>query len=182
MKESPATTADGSRLRLETSSWFAVVRAYLECSRRYSQMLQHFDVTVAQYDVLGAIDGLGDDAMPRAIAQRLLVTAANVSGVIRRLEERGLIELNEHPSDGRSFVCALTPAGRRLTQDARSAAARFIRAQLEPFDNKSLKLVEALMRDMYSHLLTLDPDSLALPNNPSNFSSAPDRAPAVTKE
>lgn len=176
------TTGDGSRHRLETSSWFAVVRAYLECSRRYAQMLQHFDVTVAQYDVLVAIESLGNDAVPRAIAERLLVTPANISGVIRRLQERELISLSEHPKDGRSFVCALTPEGRALTHDARSAAARFIKAQLAPFDDKSLTLVEALMRDMHSHLKTLDPQTLALPDDLSNFTAATHGAAAVTKE
>ena len=71
------------RATLETSSWFTVVKAYLECNRRYAEMMQHFDLTIAQYDVLAAIESLGEDALPKGIADRLVVTRANISGVIR---------------------------------------------------------------------------------------------------
>ncbi len=161
MKELPKTASKGRREQLETASWFAVVRAYLECSKRYTQMLQHFDLTVAQYDALRAIESLGSNAVPKAIAERLVVTRANITGLIRRLEERGLVKLKSHSEDGRSIVCSLTRSGRTLTDRAHAAADRFVRAQLQPFDDQTLGYVEGMMRDMHSHLQTLDPEALA---------------------
>ena len=38
------------------------------------------------FDALASIDALGDEAQPKAVADRLLVTRANVSGLLRRLD------------------------------------------------------------------------------------------------
>ncbi len=164
MREQPHATGRSPRARLETASWFAVVKAYLECSKRYTQMLEHFDLTVAQYDVLRAIESLDTAAVPKLIAERLVVSRANITGVLRRLEERGLVRLTTHREDARSVVCTLTRRGRSLTARAHAAADRFVRAQLKPFDDQSLHQVEAWMRDMHEHLQTLDPEQLAKPN------------------
>ena len=163
MRELPGSSHSNQREQLETTSWFAVVRAYLECSKRYTQMLEHFDLTIAQYDVLRAIETLEGNAVPKAIADRLVVSRANITGLLRRLEERGLVKLRPHSQDARSIVCTLTRRGRSLTDKAHAAAERFVRAQLEPFDNQSLADVEALMRQMHRHLQTLDPKALAAP-------------------
>lgn len=154
-------SADARRAALETASWLAVVRAYEECGRRYARMLDHFDLTISQFDVLLAVQQLADEAMPKHIAQRLLVTRPNVTGLLRRLEERQLIQMVPHASDGRALICRLTPAGSRRVRDARSAAERFVRAQTAPFPDRDLAAIQALMRNMYQHLQSLDPDRIA---------------------
>ncbi|GEM_PF-1053163 len=154
--------AVSSRAALETSSWFAVVRAYEECGRRYGQMLEHFELSVSQFDVLVAIQHLGAEAMPKSIAERLLVTRANVTGLLRRLEERELIHMIPHHSDGRAMTCGLTDLGKRRVRGAQKAAERFVRAQTAGLTDRDLSRIESLMRDMYQHLQTLDPDAIAL--------------------
>ncbi|MEM1188565.1 MAG: MarR family winged helix-turn-helix transcriptional regulator [Pseudomonadota bacterium] len=157
-----ARTGKGQkRSDLETSSWFAVVRAYEECARRYARMLEHFELTTSQFDALVAIEHLGLAAMPKSIAEHLLVTRPNVTGLLRRLEERELIRMTPHASDGRALLCGLTPTGRRCVRSARRAAERFVRAQAAPFSNGELQSLEDLMRGMYRHLKTMDPDILA---------------------
>ncbi len=168
VKVVPETSRENRRERLETASWFAVVRAYLECSKRYTRMLQHFDLTVAQYDALRAIESLGEEAVPKAIADRLVVTRANITGLIRRLEERGLVRLKAHSDDGRSIICSITPSGRKLTDRAHAAADRFVRAQLQPFDDRTLEYVEGMMKDMHTHLQTLNPEALAAGSDTNN--------------
>ena len=147
--------------RLQATSWIAVVETYQECNRRYSAMLREFDLTVPQFDVLSAIDSLGADAMPKRIADRMLVTRGNVTGVINRLQERGLIATRHTPGDKRSFVCELTRDGARLFRSAKKGAALFIDEQLSPFDESEMRSIEEKMRRMRSHLLTLDPVAIA---------------------
>ena len=162
IRQSPErTTARSQRETREFSSWFSVVRTYEECARRYGSMLEHFGLTVSQFDALSSIDALGEDAQPKAVADRLLVTRANVSGLLRRLEERGLIEITPHESDKRSLRCSLTAEGRALTARAQTAAARFVRAQLAPFPTAVLDAMEQQMRAMHAHLQRLDPAALA---------------------
>ena len=149
------------RQQLQTTSWLAVVRAYNECTRRYARLLACFDLTIPQFDAMTAIRALGDDATPHAIADRLLVTRGNVTGVLRRLKEGELISTRHNERDGRSFVCRLTRAGRQRMGRARAAAALFIEAQLAPFDDGELENTERQMTRMYEHLQRVDPEGLA---------------------
>ena len=148
------------RKKLQASSWFSVVRAYQECNRRYGQLLKGFDLTIPQFDVMSAIHQLADRSTPKAIAAELVVTRGNITGVLHRLQERGLIRTRHNEQDGRSFVCELTPDGRELLRQARGAAALFVDAQLAPFDDAALRETEKQMKRMRSHLQTIDPDAI----------------------
>ena len=149
-----------SRRKLEASSWLAVVRAYQECTRLYQKLMQDFNLTIPQFDVLNTITRLGDDATPKAIAAELLVTRGNITGVLYRLEENNLIETHANERDGRSFICELTNEGNDLLKRARKAAAGFISHQLSPFTDAELRQTEAQMREMYAHLREVDLQAL----------------------
>ena len=148
------------RTKLEATSWFAVVRAYQECNRRYAQLLKRFDLTIPQFDVLNAVRQLGAQATPRAIADELVVTRGNITGVLHRLQERSLMVTRHHAHDGRSFVCTLTSTGIALLQEARLAAATFVKCQLAPFADRELQETETQMQRMRQHLRTIDPDEI----------------------
>ena len=149
------------RQRLEAESWLAVIQAYQTCTRRYAQMLEHFELTIPQFDLLTAVWRLRDDATPKAIAGELLVTKGNVTGLVSRLETMGLLVRRPHRTDGRSFCCEFTSDGLALYREARTAAARFIAAQLAPFDDHELENTRVQMRRMRAHLETLDPHRIA---------------------
>ena len=148
--------------KLESSCWFAVVEAYQACNRRYSTMLREFDLTIPQYDVLSAIDKLGPHAQPKQIADELVVTRGNVTGLLTRLQERRLIRTRQSESDGRSFLCELTSQGQSLLRDARAAAAMFISEQLAPFDDASKEEMQATMQRMKAHLESMDPIAIVM--------------------
>ncbi|MEJ2385663.1 MAG: alpha/beta fold hydrolase [Xanthomonadales bacterium] len=152
---------DEHRQRLEAESWLAVIQAYQTCTRRYAQMLEHFGLTIPQFDVMTAVRRLRDDATPKAIADQLLVTKGNVTGLVSRLEARGVLVRRPHSTDGRSFYCELTNDGLALYREARAAAARFVGAQLAPFEDEDLARTREQMRRMREHLETLDPHGIA---------------------
>jgi DNA-binding MarR family transcriptional regulator len=149
-----------TRKQLEAGSWLAVVRAYHACNRRYARLLEAFGLTVTQFDVLAAVRTLGPDAMPRAIADELVVTRGNITGVLHRLQERGLVSTRAHVRDGRSFVCQLTPDGEALLGKARAAAAAFIEEQLAPFGDAELEHTWQQMERMREHLASVDPQAI----------------------
>lgn len=149
------------RQSAELASWFAVVKAYLECERRYSAMMNEFSLTIPQFDVLSAIDALGEEALPSSIADRLLVTKANVTGLLKRLQDRQLVSTCNHPSDRRAMLCKLTALGQVRFAAARAASARFIQAQLAPYSEDSLNELGALMTHMQEHLHAMDPKAIA---------------------
>lgn len=148
-------------MNLRLQSWMAVVVAYQSCTRKYSQMLEEFGLTAPQFDVLLAVDALQAQATPKHIAQRLLVTKGNITGVLSRLEAAGLIERRPHAQDGRSMVCSLSATGQHTLDLARRAAAAFIEQQLAPFDDEAVNRIGQDMRRMTQHLRALDPVAIA---------------------
>ncbi len=149
------------RQRLEGESWLSVVHAYLACTRRYAQMLEHFDLTIPQFDLMSAVYRQRGNATPKAIAADMFVTPGNVTGLMTRLEAQGLLARRPHATDGRSCCCELTEDGLALFREARAAASRFISAQLQPFDDDDLTRTRDQMLEMRAHLDALDPHSLA---------------------
>ncbi|MFK8054053.1 MAG: MarR family winged helix-turn-helix transcriptional regulator [Woeseiaceae bacterium] len=149
------------RQRIEQASWFAVVEAYEKCGRLYAAMLDELSLTVAQYDALIVVRSLADEATPRAIAERLLVTRGNVTGLLRRLQDNGLLSTEKHPTDARSFLCHLTDEALRRLKLADKAASEFIRQQLAPFDSNALSHLERDMKRMSQHLDSMQPTKIA---------------------
>jgi len=141
---------------LASSAWLSVVRAYQTCTKRYEELLALHGLSAAQFDCMDAIDRLGDEALPKHIADALLVTRGNVTGLIRRLERAGLVQLEPHAADGRARLIRLTDQGAVLHQAAKRSARAFVRAQLAPFDRFDLDQTHAVMNTMHFHLLDLD--------------------------
>lgn len=150
------TSDPTARSQLQTRSWFAVVLAYQSCERQYARLLDGFGLSIAQFEVLNAIDELGDRATPALIAQRLLVTKGNVTGLLRRLGESGLVRMAPNPDDGRSMLCRLGPGVAATLAAARRAGAAFIAEQLAPFSDAQLTATEVQMTRMRHHLEQID--------------------------
>src|SRR5690348_5700518 len=82
----------------------------------------HFTTTVAALDLAPAqaralheLD-LDRPLSMRELAERLKSDPSNVTGLIDRLEARGLVERRPDPTDRRIKGLALTPAGARLRE------------------------------------------------------------------
>lgn len=60
-----------------------------------------------------ALRELSDPITARELAGRMVCEPSNVTFVLDRLEQQGLIERQPHPKDRRAKQIVLTPAGRR---------------------------------------------------------------------
>jgi DNA-binding MarR family transcriptional regulator len=84
-----------------------------------------------------------------ALARVLVCDASNVSQIVARLEDRGLVERTVDGRDRRVKLVRITPAGRRTYRRvrARFAYARDALAQLGPDERRELhRLLEKMSR------------------------------------
>jgi len=103
-------------------AWVQLARAYALLSRRLQTgTLAVHGLTVPQYEALFFLHAMPDDALltQQELSARLLVTKGNVTGLIDRLAERGLVERRADPGDRRLNRLALTAEGRALFTRAR---------------------------------------------------------------
>ena len=93
------------------------VRLLAQCYQSFERLsgrhLRELGLTPAQFDIvatLGNLEGLNF----RDLGELTLITKGTLTGVIARLQSRGLVERFPNPQDGRSEMLRLTAAGNEL--------------------------------------------------------------------
>ena len=71
---------------------------------------------------------------PSQLAVRERIQRPTATRVIARLEETGLVDRTQDPVDRRSFVVALTPAGRELLARVRTRKNAYLARRLRDLD------------------------------------------------
>ena len=94
--------------------WIRLAKCTDLVLREIRRSHQESPLTLPQFDALAQLLRHPDGMTTGALSEALLVTAGNVTGITRRLLERGLISVTPGARDRRIKIHRLTPAGRRL--------------------------------------------------------------------
>jgi DNA-binding MarR family transcriptional regulator len=126
----------------------ALLSFHSRLERFLSDGLAIHGTTLAQYDVLMTLCH-GNGITQQELAERLLVTKANVVGLIDRVSAAGWVERRPDPEDRRVNRLYLTDAGRKLAIKAQPAQYALVKKIFG-------KLTEAELRQMHALLGRLD--------------------------
>ncbi|MFB7913263.1 MarR family winged helix-turn-helix transcriptional regulator [Streptomyces sp. NPDC056061] len=119
-----------------------VVARYYE---EYDEAAAAHSLTGAQARVLGL---LALEPMPmRRIAQKLKCEPSNVTGIVDRLEARGLVERRPDPADRRVKLAAPTEQGTRTARQLRDSLT-FAREPLAELSDAERATLRDLLRRM----------------------------------
>lgn len=122
----------------------SIMRAQQLVLARMDAALKPFGLTFARYEALRLLSFTRNGRLPMAkIGVRLMVHPASVTHTITRLEAQGLVRREAHPTDGRTTLAAITPAGRRLVERATKAVGS-VRFGLDLDDTRVAELVDIL--------------------------------------
>ncbi|WP_417769799.1 MarR family winged helix-turn-helix transcriptional regulator [Stappia sp.] len=77
-----------------------------------SHLRAEFDVTLPRFDLMAQLEKAADGLTLGELSRRMMVSAGNVTGLVERLVQDGLVERRPAPGDRRSALVSLTPAGR----------------------------------------------------------------------
>lgn len=116
--------------------WFRFLRLHQRAHAAMTRRLKSIGLSVAQFDLLSTLTE-SEGISQRDLAERLYVTKGNVSGLVDRLVEAGLVDRRAIPEDRRSYALHLTAEGRRLALAGMEAQKAFVHAtlgQLQPSD------------------------------------------------
>ncbi|MEW2085016.1 MULTISPECIES: MarR family transcriptional regulator [unclassified Streptomyces] len=118
-----------------------VARYYTE----YEQAAAEHSLTGAQARVLGLLTV--EPTPMRRIAQKLKCEPSNVTGIIDRLEARGLVERRPDPNDRRVKVAAPTEEGRVTARRLRESL-NFAREPLAGLSDEERTVLRDLLKRM----------------------------------
>jgi len=94
-------------------AWHLLVRFFFPQRSNLPSLAAELDLSPAQVHVLHLIEP-GQGVPMGRIAETLACDASNVTGLVDRLESRGLVRRRPSPDDRRVKVLDLTPAGSKL--------------------------------------------------------------------
>jgi DNA-binding MarR family transcriptional regulator len=93
-----------------SEAWALMHELLWESKSRFAAVSQEIDISPPQFHALRLLEP-GSEIPMRALAQSLFCDASNVTGIVDRLEARGLIERRSATHDRRVKMLALTPEG-----------------------------------------------------------------------
>jgi DNA-binding MarR family transcriptional regulator len=122
-------------------------------TRRLGPVFERQKITPQQWSVLSALNAEDGAVTLVGLSRRLGVTKQNMTGMIARLEQLGLAERNDDPSDMRSSRVQLTRRGRGVVEKVRPAYEEWLSSigggslserELQSLTRSVERLIEAL--------------------------------------
>jgi DNA-binding MarR family transcriptional regulator len=100
----------------------SIMRAQQIVLARVDEALKPFDLTFARYEALVLLTFSQRGSLPLGkMGERLMVHPTSVTNIVDRLEAQALVRRVDHPTDRRTTLCEITPAGRSLVTKATKA-------------------------------------------------------------
>jgi DNA-binding MarR family transcriptional regulator len=116
-----------------------------------ARMLGPAGVTFQQYNVLRILRGAGEAGLPTlSVAERMIEHTPGITGLIDRLEKKGLVERRRGADDRRVVTCYVTPAGLALLASLDPEADRFGAAVLSNLNGSEKKVLIRLLEKVRS--------------------------------
>ncbi len=81
-------------------------------ARLRRRLQRNFDTTMPRFDALAQLDRAADGMTLGRLSERMMVTKGNITGLVERMVEDGLVERLPVPADRRSSIVRLTAGGR----------------------------------------------------------------------
>lgn len=139
-----------------------LLRAAAHIRQKRVELLEQFALTEARYSVLAALKVAALEGLSQSeLAERLLQSESNISTLVERMQQEGLVDRLRSDADRRKRVLQLSPSGVRLLDRVEAAkrnwATRMVR--IVPADDRST--LALLMRQLVEGLEGHRSDSAA---------------------
>lgn len=106
--------------------------------------IRTLDLTPPQFDVIATLGGKPGMTC-RELGEQTLITKGTLTGMLDRLEARGLIRRDAVENDRRSVFVGLTPAGERLHARIFPEHVRHLRTCFAGLDSRELRQLDDLL-------------------------------------
>lgn len=127
-------------------TWVRVAWLYSKGFRRFAEKLTPLGISVAQYDLLACLVAAEPHNLKQSdLASRLLVTKGNVSGMLSRMTDQGMVQRADDPHDRRSKRIRITEEGRALYEKGRLAQESLIEELFGDLSREKLDFFEEVV-------------------------------------
>ena len=133
--------------RYSTTLFIRFLRFNLLSNRKVQDDLEKMGLTLPQYYVLATVGYSG--SLPFGeIGQKMMVTVSNLTGIVDRLEEKGLVARERDTHDRRVVHVKLTDKGRDLYMTAVTTFENSVSQFFSPLNRAEQKELSTLLRKL----------------------------------
>lgn len=138
--QNDADTSDSLRAELMNRLAFRLYQCANLLNKTGTRALEAHDVTTQQWAVIGALvrERWAGGIAVHQLASLLMVSRQNLTGVLSRLEDRGLVERVRNTKDSRSRLIRLTPDGWKRWEEMQGDIAEFYDRTMKDLSNSDL--------------------------------------------
>ncbi len=136
--------------------WFRFLRLHQRMTNGASAQLKTLGLSVAQFDLISTLserEGISQSEL----AERLYVTKGNVSGLVDRLVQAGLVQRRAIAGDRRSYAMHLTAEGRKLAEAGIALQHAYVNQTLGQLAPQDVAQLDLILRDWRDKVRALDP-------------------------
>lgn len=143
-----ANRADGAISKQRLRVWIRLLRAarYIEGELR-ERLRREMETTLPRFDVMAALNRADGPMNMTELSRHLMVSNGNVTGIVDRLVEDGLVKRSQREEDRRANMIELTGSGKATFTNMASAHERWVDELLSPVDRDDADhLIDILTR------------------------------------
>ncbi len=131
--------------QLANDAWEALLSAHASLMKEFAAQDIWRDLSMREYDVLYTLSKCPGPQRMSELNRHVLLSQPALSRMVDRLADRGLVQRQTDPADGRGVLLALTDAGRALQRQigrrhARGVASAMTR-ELSPAELRQLEAI-----------------------------------------
>lgn len=126
-----------------------VVRELIECARAFEHCsnfhVRELRLTPAQFDIIATL-GNTKGMTCKELGEKTLITKGTMTGVLDRLEDKGLLSRSPSPEDGRSWITRLTGKGQAMFEEIFPAHIKHLEPLFDNIGDRELETLRARLR------------------------------------
>jgi MarR family transcriptional regulator, organic hydroperoxide resistance regulator len=124
----------------EQEAYLALLRTADALQTGVEAKLKEFGLTGTQYNALRILRGAGPEGLPcREIGERMITHDPDITRLLNRLEDRGLVDRTRARQDRRVIYGKITATGLRLLREIDKPLEKFGREMLSHVGQKQLQ-------------------------------------------
>ncbi len=131
---------------LEQEAYLSLWRTYDRLKMLEDELFESFDLTPQQYNALRLLRAARGPMPTLLLAERLVSRAPDITRMLDRLEQRGLIARLRSSADRRTVLVEITPSGRALLDQMAEPLRQCHQRQLGHLNLQQLRQLIELLR------------------------------------
>ena len=124
-----------------------LARTYQAFANYSDSHVRELGLTPPQFDVIATLGNTEGMSM-KDLAEATLVTKGTLTGIVDRLEKKGLVRREVPPENRRSFTIVLTEEGETLFEDTFSTHIAHLRPRFEQLTPTELEQLQQLLKKL----------------------------------